>query len=310
MTRKTSPPWAATSVPFIRDHWLQVEFDRRIAADRDEAADLRRRGQPRAASRLDADIDDDVHARAQLADADLFWVSRDMVDYALGAATTLPEWTPRAAMPSSSGLLCWAKPAAGFTLHWESGVTNQMPSDAMAWYLRKDGTLQVLGACRVDRNEALRRQLGVGNPFMVGDGGRIDPDAPLRAQLIDERSVPLILVLGAAWLLMSQTTVATSRRIPPPQARKAGNSALRADASDRSAVSLIDLRRIAASPAEPAADGDRNRTYTHQWWVGGHWRQQACGPGRTYRKPVWIAPHIKGPEGTPLANERVHVWRR
>ncbi len=237
-------------------------------------------------------------------------ISRDMVDYALGAATTLPEWTPRAAMPSSSGLLCWAKPAAGFTLHWESGVTDQMPSDAMAWYLRKDGTLQVLGACRVDRNEALRRQLGVDNPFMVGDGGRIDPDAPLRAQLIDERSVPLILVLGAAWLLMSQTTVATSRRIPPPQALKAGNSALRADASDRSAVSLIDLRRIAASPAEPAADGDRNRTYTHQWWVGGHWRQQACGPGRTYRKPVWIAPHIKGPEGTPLANERVHVWRR
>ncbi|MDN4521811.1 hypothetical protein QYF68_28885 [Mycolicibacterium austroafricanum] len=43
--------------------------------------------------------------------AELYWVSRDMVDVALDAADSLPEWTPAVAAPAPTGLLCWAKPA-------------------------------------------------------------------------------------------------------------------------------------------------------------------------------------------------------
>ncbi|XTP38353.1 hypothetical protein ACORG1_33320 (plasmid) [Mycobacterium sp. TJFP1] len=311
MTRKSSFPWAPTSMPFIRDHWIHAEFDRRVTEDREEAARLRNNGQPRAAARLDVDIAGDVHARTQLAQANLYWVTRDMVDYALAAAKTLPEWTPRAAMPSSSGLLCWAKPAAGFAMQWGAETpVERVPADAMAWYFLQDGTLQILGASRADRSEASRRQLRVDTPFVIGNGGSIDADLPLAIDIIDERNVPAVLLLGAAWLLMAQTTVSTNRRIPPPEPPGAGNRSFRDAPPEHSAVSLIDLRRLAAGPAEHVSGNGRSRTYTHQWWVDGHWRQQACGPGRSYRKPVWIAPHIKGPEGTPLANERVHVLRR
>lgn len=40
--------------------------------------------------------------------------------------------------------------------------------------------------------------------------------------------------------------------------------------------------------------------YSHQWVVSGHWRWQACGPGRKDRRLTWIAPHLKGPEDAPL----------
>lgn len=42
----------------------------------------------------------------------------------------------------------------------------------------------------------------------------------------------------------------------------------------------------------------------------GHWRQQACGPNHADRRPKWIAPYVKGPEGAPLKKDRVHVWRK
>lgn len=33
----------------------------------------------------------------------------------------------------------------------------------------------------------------------------------------------------------------------------------------------------------------------------GHWRQQPYGPARAYRRPVWIHPHVRGPEEAPWA---------
>ena len=44
----------------------------------------------------------------------------------------------------------------------------------------------------------------------------------------------------------------------------------------------------------------------HRWVVRGHWRNQPWGPGRELRRPVYILPHIKGPDGAPLiGGERV-----
>lgn len=37
-----------------------------------------------------------------------------------------------------------------------------------------------------------------------------------------------------------------------------------------------------------------------QFLVRGHWRQQAHGPGRTLRKPIWIEPFWKGPEDSRI----------
>ena len=75
------------------------------------------------------------------------------------------------------------------------------------------------------------------------------------------------------------------------------------------AVTLIDLRALRQVDIDPVDES--GRVYRHRWVVRGHWRQQAFGPDRSQRKPLFIAPYIKGPAGAPLlATEHVHVWRR
>jgi hypothetical protein len=44
--------------------------------------------------------------------------------------------------------------------------------------------------------------------------------------------------------------------------------------------------------------------------VRGHWRQQWY-PSIQDHRPVWIAPHRKGPEDAPmLGGEKVYQWSR
>jgi len=45
--------------------------------------------------------------------------------------------------------------------------------------------------------------------------------------------------------------------------------------------------------------GKSSRTCKVRWVVRGHWRNQACGKGRQERRPTWIEPYWKGPEGAP-----------
>ncbi|HVL83354.1 MAG TPA: hypothetical protein VM367_03540 [Pseudonocardia sp.] len=121
------------------------------------------------------------------------------------------------------------------------------------------------------------------------------------------RSSGLVAALGATWLLMAQPTVADARPLHRPV--DAGAPASRRDHPERG-VTLIDLRRAATAPAEPSGDHP-GRVYRHRWLVRGHWRQQAVGPGRTQRRPVYVPPHLKGPDGAPLLErEQVNVWRR
>jgi hypothetical protein len=72
-------------------------------------------------------------------------------------------------------------------------------------------------------------------------------------------------------------------------------------------VRVIALRR----PNKPASEaGTSERDYHHQWVVRGHWRNQ---PYKTQGivRPIWIAPHSKGPEGAPLlGGERVLHWKQ
>lgn len=79
-------------------------------------------------------------------------------------------------------------------------------------------------------------------------------------------------------------------------------------------ITVVELRQRPAASRHGAPDdedGGESWHLTHQHLVRGHWRQQACGPGLKWRKPVYIAPYIKGPEGSGLTQtDVVHVCRR
>lgn len=121
-----------------------------------------------------------IRSEAQaLRTAELYWVSRDMVDVVLEAAKSLPEWTPQIAMPAATGLLCWAKSAGtvssavptqeatemdlntpGVTarpLDESVATITDLPWDAIWWWTRPDGLLQLTPASRAEQNAAVLR---------------------------------------------------------------------------------------------------------------------------------------------------------
>ena len=109
-------------------------------------------------------------------------------------------------------------------------------------------------------------------------------------------------ILKAAWLLMQQPLANVTEVEPDRAVRKR----LRRAGAKPATVRVIELRR----PKGGGSPGDGDREYHHQWIVRGHWRQQ-WHPKRQVHRPVWIAPHIKGPEGAPLiGGEKVYALKR
>lgn len=108
----------------------------------------------------------------------------------------------------------------------------------------------------------------------------------------------------ATMLLMRQPLAGLSiEHAPRPVQRR-----LTRAGRDPGTVRVITLR----SPrGESSGGAHMQREYAHQWIVRGHWRQQPHGPGRGLRRPVWIAPHVKGPDGAPLlGGDKVHLFKR
>lgn len=98
-------------------------------------------------------------------------------------------------------------------------------------------------------------------------------------------------LLRATWLLMAQSVAAHDHAIPDRNDRRK----LARAGYDNPEVRVIRLRYSSSQKSDASVD----RTYRHRWIVRGHWRQQWYSSVSDHR-PVWIAPHVKGPDGAPL----------
>ena len=294
VSRRSGLPWAPTSLPPLRRQWCHVL---------EEGID-RLREQP-AMAELVPQAEEDL---AGINRSRLMWVNRDMTDLAVSAAASLPEWSPAAAIPEEFGLIAWAKPVG--TFDWPvpgSAERVRMPVDVMCWGVLESS----VGVSCGFRTERIAGQLNPGLarlPLMSHPVGMWNLEEPVDHRL-DNGAVSPMSVLGAAWLLSQQPSISERREIHTAT----GQSTAEGDLDpDPDAVSIIELRRL-RQPDGAAGEGGsgESRRYDRRFWVSGHWRQQACGPGRKLRKPLWISPFIKGPEDAPLADTtRVYVWRR
>lgn len=69
-------------------------------------------------------------------------------------------------------------------------------------------------------------------------------------------------------------------------------------------VKVIELRKREYVRSEETEAKVGTRTFHCQWVVDGHWRNQPCGPKRSERRLLWIAPYVKGPADMPLTEKR------
>lgn len=338
---RSKTPWAATSVPTVRRQWCEA-MDHTVAARVAQMQDARdqlatsnapsgsARRVRQAIDRVSAAVSEMADDSAALRDASMYWVSRDMVGVVHDAATGLPEWTPAAAIPAPTGLLCWARPVGEvpYGPGAESGGGHSVTWDATFWRTRSDGLLQLVPASRLARDPELETPFEMWSPVYPAHSILLNPAQPrTREAAGDPAAQPFVSIVGAAWLLMSQTNVSSLRVIDSaPSARdEVGPDDREADPVDRapdaaadtrrpyapSAVTLVELRPRSANQ-EKAHRGRRSGsdTRTHRWPVAPFWRQQACGPGWSQRKPVYVVEHERGPRDAPLVpKDRVHVLR-
>lgn len=261
----------------------------------------------------------------ELLDAPIYWASSDMVDLLTHAAPSMPPTTmTREIMPSPSGVVFFEKAYVGKDARASGGVVHVQ---AYLW-----------GPCQFDVRESQRIDGAVqeetGEAFrFIGNGisiapwrkytywmplGRTDwpfdydtemafaPPGYTPEQLesiIEDRRV-----LAAFFLLSQQTNIATiTEHALPNHVRKQLQREQKVIPPPPS-VRLVDIHKPRHTNV---GKGTRDVEWTKRWWVKGHWRQQAYGPGRTLHRPLYIKPFVKGPDDKPLADPAtiVKVWR-
>jgi hypothetical protein len=232
-----------------------------------------------------------AHAMQGAESGELYFVAPGMLELARVAAKTMPEFVLEAHdLPAPRGLMVFGgaglavtdRPGAVQAVVWEdAGLAGYIYPLSSTRDLVGDSPSRIPG-----------RLVSVGDAAVCQFGRAITNGGP---------TLETIRAVKAAWLLMQQSLALVSEIEPDRAARR---RAARGRYEPRP-VRVIELRRPAHS-----GSGDGSREFHHQWIVRGHWRQQWY-PTHEVHRPVWIAPHIKGPEGAPLlGGEKVYAWKR
>lgn len=237
-----------------------------------------------------------------LEDASLWWVTADMAKLIEAAAPSLPPTTlTPELMPAKSGLVVFEEPLTG-----QSANPDEPPVtvDALLW--GDSETLKIRISRRPYIGIAVYRKFSVDGITEWLPLGRTDwhygddTEEPVDPKLIghDQRLASMAedrRWMACLWLLASQRRVSEHSKVFLPRyiVRRSQRAGLGAD------VKLLDVRRSVTT----SEDGDHDPQHvewSHRWLVRPHWRQQAYGPGRTLRRPVFVPPHVKGPADKPL----------
>jgi hypothetical protein len=204
----------------------------------------------------------------------LWWVSADMCSLINTAVETMPAYPLHSEdIPSHAGVVFFETPLKGFELF---EIISSRQVSAIIWfptnYKQPGKAISVASWSRSDLNWAYM-DLAKWDVGKTCDTSVADP-------------------LAVLWALSSQTLATnTTVELDRPQRRRAARAGL-----PTAPFRVVYLRRLAKEGHGSKHDAE----FSHRWVVSGHWRQQPCGPGRTQRRPTWVAPHIKGPADKPL----------
>lgn len=268
---------------------------------------------------------------SRLKQGELFFVTSEMADLAIAAGATLPDFNLMPEdLPSPSGMIFFEKEIAAVDYSewyeaegrspivaaswspWDGGNDRWVHGGIwITWYSDREAILQ----SGISRKIYTQRQIAEMRPGLgrlLIDNESQCPFSPVPLPISDDGSnekslrdatgiIRWLAVLKSAWLLMAQPIASVREAVYDRAARRR----IEKRGKEPPRVRVITLRRPASS-----GSGESDREYHHQWIVRGHWRQQWY-PSRGTHRPVWIAPHIKGPEGAPLlGGEKVYAWAR
>ena len=220
-------------------------------------------------------------------------------------------WSPMAATRDAKGELMVA--IGGWRSHEEMDVDGS-------------GILLTLWNHKADHDDYTDSDIRLGRPrllcthlvpwtFGAAHPGSAGADSVIRAgsmlTLVDGTEVPVEVNAASSaaihqqvqgiWRLMQQTLADVGTR---DLSRDARRWATRAKFPEKRIV-VVNLRRPHKDPDEDHVPTAVH--WTHQWVVGGHWRNQWY-PSEGIHRQIWISPFVKGPADKPLVLPKARVF--
>jgi hypothetical protein len=260
------------------------------------------------------------------------YIGRDICQM-LGAvaAQGVPPWTLTDELPLVQRGFCWFEANPGYRDPNDHNAELTALSWAPYWmsHVLKDGKEQTAitidgpapGALRASRVLMIHPWY---SPRQLGHRGITAPWVPVvmtfgssSGQISDVRASDkeplnqsekydiafLASVFGTLSLFAKQRLLTSERQQVDRHARK--RIAKEAPLVDPT-VRVVKLR-TRETISHDADRGEAHVDWACRWMVRGHWRQQFF-PSRKAHQPIWITPHIKGPDDKPLRTPRATVF--
>jgi hypothetical protein len=219
----------------------------------------------------------------QLDLAPMYWVNPEFTELVNAVSDDQP--TTRLTndlVPTTAGLVAWPEPVGR---RRQLAAVSWTP-DGDGWHII--GYRSIGGALDEGLMPTLRHQIGWLIPIHTEHIARrtaLDGTHPLG---------PLV----TTWLLISQQMAEAVPAKLPKRITKAYQRSKRPVPE----VQVVRIKPRTATHAEKTPTGTTRtrKKPDHRFWVSGHERQQAYGPGRSLRRPVDIQPFLKGDEYLPI----------
>lgn len=235
-------------------------------------------------------------ATLTLASADPYYWQPEMCDLLEAVSAEMPRWTlRREALPTDFGFCWFARPLA--LPH------SFLRIEAVAWGLRSPVSQTPSGPAAL---ETVVATVYACNPndargivpmttfwWPMGQAMDVEQDIPPSSTAEMARVNVRCWRFGAAiFALLEQRILVTTRE---GVARATRRRLVKDRARQPPAILVVRLRHALGTHAERGEPVE----WSCRWLVRGHWRQQYYPSSGEYR-PIFILPHIKGPDDKPL----------
>lgn len=155
----------------------------------------------------------------------------------------------------------------------------------------------------------MKIRLQVEHDKLYGPGGQFANQEHLTTEQFLEGTDVMARFILAGCVWMRQKVADVSEQ---PIERHARKELIRNGFKGTPTLRVIQLRKSEAREHVPGMETETHRTYSCQWVVHGHWRNQTFGPKRGQHRLQFIMPYVKGPDDKPLrvAPERIYTVNR
>lgn len=290
--------------------YLQLDDDSKNACLKESLRTIRLNycRQAKGEIHLDTWAGDDRSCRLQLetaysvSQAQVWWLGEDLGHLIERAASKVPEFELQPEhVPNEHGLCFFERPLVAPRRIDIAGDLRAYVSAAL-WTTGKDGMRVIFFSKFQGPGMSAQHWLPTGSASWVFGQKQTGERNVVYSGDLDNTVNDLNWIV-ALWSIAGEPRYVDCEMVRPNRTERRQAHREGQPISD---IKVIRLRSTRQANAESPCDGTTG--YSHRFLVRGHWKLQPFGPGRRFRRPIYIDEYVKGPHDGPLViKEAVRV---